>query len=50
LLSTQIVDRTEQSYTYRAEVDGPLEIKIQSGSAVKIININIIKLNINVAA
>ena len=50
LLSTQIVNRTEQTYTYRAEEDGPLQIKIQSGNTTKIININIIKLDIDVAA
>ena len=50
LLSTQTVDRTEQSYTYRANNAGALAIKIESGSVSKTINITVTESDIDVEA
>ena len=50
LLSTQTVDRTQQSYTYRAEEAGSLKIELKSGNTTKTFNITITESDIDVAA
>lgn len=50
LLSTQTVDRTEHSYTYRANTVGSLAIKLESGETVKTISITITESSIDVEA
>ena len=50
LLSTQTVDRTEHSYTYRANTVGALAIKLESGQTIKTINITITESDIDVEA
>lgn len=50
LLSTQTVDRTEQSYTYRANNAGPLVIQIKSGSTTKTLNITVTESDVKVEA
>lgn len=50
LVSSQTVDRTEQSYTYRASDAGTLAIGITSGGTTKTITINITEVDIDVEA
>ena len=50
LVSTQTVDRTEQSYTYRANVAGPLKIDIKSGRTTKTLNFTITESAVDVEA
>lgn len=50
LVSSQTVDRTEQSYTYRATEYGPLVIEIKSGNTTKEINITITEVDIDIDA
>lgn len=50
LISTQTVDRTQQSYTYRATEPGELEISIVSGNATKTISLTITESDIDVEA
>ena len=50
LLSTQTVDRTEQSYTYRADTAGTIILRFVSGSVTKTIELNVVSLNIDVSA
>ena len=50
LLSTQTVDRTEHSYTYRANTAGSLVIEFKSGNATKAINITVTESAIDVDA
>ena len=44
------VDRTEQSYTYRASEYGTLAFKIKSGTTEKVITVTVEELDINVEA
>ena len=48
LVSTQTVDRSEQSYVYRAVIPGNLAIGIISGSTAKTINITVTESEIDV--
>ena len=48
LVSTQTVDRTEQTYTYRANDYGQLSIRIVSGQTTKTINITVEESEIDV--
>lgn len=50
LVSTQTVDRTEQSYTYRANDYGALAIKLKSGTTEKTINITVTESDVDVEA
>lgn len=50
LQTTLTVDRTEQTYSYRADSYGALAIKIQSGSVYKTINITVTESSIDVEA
>lgn len=50
LLSTQTVDRTEQSYTYRANDYGTLNFDIVSGTTTKRITITVTESDIDVEA
>lgn len=50
LVSTQTVDRTEHSYTYRANNAGALTIRFESGNATKSINIVVTESEIDVEA
>lgn len=49
VVSTQTVDRTEQSYTYRANTVGPLVFSISSGGTEKIFNFTITQSSINIS-
>ena len=48
LVSTQTVDRTEQSYAYKANDYGPLVFKIQSGTVYKQISVTVTESDIDV--
>ena len=50
LLASLTVDRTEQSYTYRADEYGALKIDIKSGTTTKTINITVTESEIDVEA
>ena len=50
LISTQTVDRTEHSYTYRANNAGALSIRFESGNAAKTIQFVITESEIDVDA
>lgn len=50
LISTQTVDRTEQSYTYRANDYGTLLIEIKSGNVTKALTITVTESEIDVEA
>ena len=50
LLSTQTVDRSEQSYTYRATEAGPLVIEIKSHETTKTFNIEITESDVHAEA
>lgn len=50
VVSTQTVDRTQQSYTYRADAVGTLSIKIESGEASKTFTVAITESQIDVHA
>ena len=50
VVSTQTVDRSQQSYTYRANNAGPTTIKIRSGSVTKAVSFDVIKSDISVKA
>lgn len=41
LISEQTVDRTQQIWSYRADIIGPMALKIKAGSTEKIFNIDI---------
>lgn len=49
-VATLTVDRTVQSYTYRANTYGTLTIEIKSGTATKTITINVLETDIDVEA
>lgn len=48
LVSTQTVDRSEQSYVYRAVTPGSLAIRIESGQTTKTLNITVVESEIDV--
>ena len=48
LVSTQTVDRSEQSYVYRAVTPGNLAIRIVSGQTEKTLNITVVESEIDV--
>lgn len=48
LVSTQTVDRTEQSYSFRAEKAGTLSFKIESGTATKTISVAVRESEVHV--
>ena len=48
LVSTQTVDRSEQSYVYRAVTPGSLVIRIESGQTIKTLNITVVESEIDV--
>ena len=48
LVSSQTVDRTEHSYTYRANTTGALKIEIKCGTVTKTFNITITQSDIDV--
>ena len=48
LVSTQTVDRAEQSYVYRAVTPGSLAIRIVSGQTEKTLNITVVESEIDV--
>ena len=48
LVSTQTVDRAEQSYVYRAVTPGSLAIRIMSGQTTKTLNITVVESEIDV--
>ena len=50
LVSTQTVDRTEQSFTFRATIDGVNVFKIEAGKVSKSFNINVIKSDVAIEA
>lgn len=50
LMSTQTVDRTEQSYTYRANDYGTLNIDFKSGNTTKRVTITVTESEIDVEA
>lgn len=50
LVSTQTVDRTRQSYTYRANEYGTLNMKFVSGTTEKVITLTITESSIDVEA
>ncbi len=50
LISTQTVDRTQQSYTYRANNYGALALKLKSGTAEKVISLTVTESDIDVEA
>lgn len=50
IVSTQTVDRTEQSYTIRANNVGALSFKIESGTQTKTITMTVIETEIDVEA
>lgn len=50
VVSEQTVDRTQHTYTYRANDYGALKFKIASGNATKIVSIAVTELNIDVHA
>lgn len=50
LVSTQTVDRTEQSFTYRASTPGSVKFTIASGLTVKEISFNVNDVEIDVEA
>ena len=50
LLATQTVDRTEQSYTYRADDVGTLTIRIESGGTVKTLTTTVTESEVDVQA
>ncbi|MBR0411049.1 MAG: hypothetical protein IJI25_08625, partial [Eubacterium sp.] len=50
LVSTQTVGRTEQSYTYRANTAGPLQIDIKCRDTVKTLNITVTESEVDVEA
>ena len=50
LVSTQSVDRTEQSYTYRANTPGTVNFKITSGTASKTVTFTVTASEIDVQA
>jgi len=50
LVSTQTVDRSEQSYTFRANDDGNVVFKIESGTQSKTITFTVTPLDIDVEA
>ncbi len=49
-VSTQTVDRTEQSYTYRASTAGLTKFTISSGTTIKEISFSVNEVEINVSA
>lgn len=50
LVSTQTADRTEQSYTYRANNAGAVAFKIEAGTESKTINFTVIESEITIEA
>ena len=50
LLSTQTVDRSEQSYTYRATEAGPLKIDIKCHGTTKTFNITVTESEVQIEA
>lgn len=50
LVSTQTVDRTEQTYTYRANTAGNISFKIASGGAEKVLTFTVQQSDIQVEA
>ena len=50
LVSTQTVGRTEQAFSYRANVAGPLKIDIKSHTTTKTLNITVVESEVEVEA
>lgn len=50
LVSTQVVDRTEHSFSYRLNDAGPLTLRFAAGGAEKVITLNVEASNIDVEA
>lgn len=49
-VSSQTVDRTEQSFTFRANDAGALAFKIQAGTQSKTINLTVVESDVNIEA
>lgn len=50
LVSTQVVDRTEQSYAYKANTVGTLTFKLQCGTVIKTITTTVTESEVDVEA